>query len=357
MKDHRKANAEMEKLLEDRIKLTFDDFEGGTRRDTYDYVIFALLNDDLDKEQLEMQEDMYNFYGEAPVVAWVYNESQDFTSLMKESHKKCPFKDADSIDAAVILAVKECKALRHAKANGDVRKAFDKFDKDLSGAIDKEELGELSKELGFELSEEQLTSALEDLDLNGNGVIDFDEFSRWYFTGMKPYNGLTKSMLKIEHGSKTLFNTLADKMKESIGGDLKTRSHSIKLGFNAPETIGTHIEFSVHPVGSYYNQVAEELKVYSDTWDEAKFFETKRWGEEDTYQKESFAEKTAYLNSELSFTMKNASENAAKLSAVFKKFHDNKSYFTCATPIFKGEGDKLKIGLRIPVPLYKKIPK
>jgi hypothetical protein len=143
--------------------------------------------------------------------------------------------------------------LRHAKETGDVRKAFDKFDKDLSGAIDKEELGELSKELGFELSEEQLTSALGDLDLNGNGVIDFDEFTRWYFTGMKPYNGLTKSMLKLEHGSKTLFNTLADKMKESIGGDLKTRSHSIKVGFNAPETIGTHIEFSVTPVGSYYN--------------------------------------------------------------------------------------------------------
>jgi hypothetical protein len=143
--------------------------------------------------------------------------------------------------------------LRHAKAAGDVRKAFDKFDKDLSGAIDKEELGELSKELGFELSEEQLTSALGDLDLNGNGVIDFDEFTRWYFTGMKPYNGLTKSMLKIEHGSKTLFNTMADKMKESIGGDLKTRSHSIKVGFNTPETIGTHIEFSVTPVGSYYN--------------------------------------------------------------------------------------------------------
>jgi hypothetical protein len=223
MKATRKAIPELEKLLEDRIKLDFEEFEGGTRRDTYDYVIFALLNEDLDKEELEMQEDMYNFYGEAPVVAWVYNESKDFASLMKESHKKCPFKDAASIGDAVILAIKECKALRHAKANGDVKKAFDKFDKDMSGNIDKEELGELSKELGYELSEEQLTSALGDLDLNGNGVIDFDEFCRWYFTGMKPFNGLTRSMLKIEHGSKTLFNTLADKMKESIGGDLTTR--------------------------------------------------------------------------------------------------------------------------------------
>jgi hypothetical protein len=108
MKDHRKKNEQLNKMLENRVKADFEEFEGGTRRDTYDYVIFALLNDDLDMGELEMQQEMYNFYGEAPVVAWVYDESKDFASLMKESHKKCPFKGEDSIDAAVILAIKEC---------------------------------------------------------------------------------------------------------------------------------------------------------------------------------------------------------------------------------------------------------
>jgi hypothetical protein len=73
MMDHRKKNEEMNKMLADRIKITFEDFEGGKRKDTYDYVIFALLNDNIEKEELEMQEEMFNFYGEAPVVAWVYN--------------------------------------------------------------------------------------------------------------------------------------------------------------------------------------------------------------------------------------------------------------------------------------------
>lgn len=78
-----------------------------------------------------------------------------------------------------------------------MKEAFNKFDKDGSGAIDREELALLSKELGHELNEEQLEVALKDLDLNKDGVIDLHEFSRWYFTGMKPYNGSTRTMLKI----------------------------------------------------------------------------------------------------------------------------------------------------------------
>lgn len=33
---------------------------------------------------------------------------------------------------------------------------------------------------------------MKDLDLNGDGVIDEEEFSRWYFSGMKAYNGEKK---------------------------------------------------------------------------------------------------------------------------------------------------------------------
>ena len=63
-----------------------------------------------------------------------------------------------------------------------------KYDTDGSGAIDKDELANLAKDLGFEMSDYELDVALRDLDLNDDGVIDFEEFSRWYFTGMQSYS-------------------------------------------------------------------------------------------------------------------------------------------------------------------------
>ena len=60
--------------------------------------------------------------------------------------------------------------------------AFKKFDKDGSGEIDREDLGELSADLGHALTPEQINDALIDLDLNGDGVIDLEEFKRWFFS-------------------------------------------------------------------------------------------------------------------------------------------------------------------------------
>lgn len=87
--------------------------------------------------------------------------------------------------------------------------AFGKFDADDSGSIDKEELAELSKELGYELSPKELDAALVDLDLNKDGVIDLYEFARWYFTGMKPFNGSRRSMLKFGNTAHALMDSVA----------------------------------------------------------------------------------------------------------------------------------------------------
>ena len=40
---------------------------------------------------------------------------------------------------------------------------------------------------------------------------DFEEFSRWYFTGMKPYNGSTKSMLIVANQTPSIFDALKNK--------------------------------------------------------------------------------------------------------------------------------------------------
>ena len=80
-----------------------------------------------------------------------------------------------------------------------VLQAFKKFDKDGNGSIDLQELGQLSAALGQPLQQDQLEAAMKDLDLNRNGVLDAQEFSRWYFSGMRSYRKKTRRILRMRN--------------------------------------------------------------------------------------------------------------------------------------------------------------
>ena len=102
--------------------------------------------------------------------------------------------------------------------------------------------------LGMELDEEQLTAALIDLDLNKDGVVDLNEFKRWYFTGMKPYNGTRRALLKMGGKATALMDAVAEETKNVLmEEELKTISSNLVFGFNAPKNpktiINAHIEF------------------------------------------------------------------------------------------------------------------
>jgi Ca2+-binding EF-hand superfamily protein len=58
----------------------------------------------------------------------------------------------------------------------------------------------LSAELGQPLDDDQLNAALKDLDLNGDGVIDFEEFRRWYYSGMKSYSENKRKLYRAMNG-------------------------------------------------------------------------------------------------------------------------------------------------------------
>jgi len=69
-----------------------------------------------------------------------------------------------------------------------------------------------------------LTNALKDLDLNNDGVVDLDEFKRWYFTGMKPYNGSRRTLLKLGGKASKLLDVLSEEVRASLlGQELKLK--------------------------------------------------------------------------------------------------------------------------------------
>ena len=159
-----KGKDSLKELIKTTVRGNYDKFQEGTRKDNFNAVIIALLGDEISGDDIEMQEEFYQYYGVAPVTAWVFRDDigDGFGSLISEGHKV--FKYAGTEDDAKVKALADAlgwaKAEHAAKRNDDVKKAFTKFDTDGSGNIDKDELTNLSKELGFELSEEQQETAL-----------------------------------------------------------------------------------------------------------------------------------------------------------------------------------------------------
>ena len=58
----------------------------------------------------------------------------------------------------------------------EFRAAFELFDKDRDGKITTKEVGTLMRNLGQNASEEELKQMIREVDLDGNGTIDFKEF-------------------------------------------------------------------------------------------------------------------------------------------------------------------------------------
>ena len=58
-----------------------------------------------------------------------------------------------------------------------IREAFNMFDEDHSGEIDKREFSKLITSLGLELNEKRINELMKEMDKDGSGTIDFDEFS------------------------------------------------------------------------------------------------------------------------------------------------------------------------------------
>jgi len=63
----------------------------------------------------------------------------------------------------------------------DLRDAFNMFDADRSGYIDRDEVRALMKKLAQTLTEDEIDAIMEEVDTDGDGEISFDEFKAMMF--------------------------------------------------------------------------------------------------------------------------------------------------------------------------------
>lgn len=59
---------------------------------------------------------------------------------------------------------------------------FAHIDIDGSGTLEREEIAEMTKELGNQLTERELDLAMAEMDEDGSGGVDLDEFAAWLVT-------------------------------------------------------------------------------------------------------------------------------------------------------------------------------
>merc|ERR1711988_1074717 len=102
----------------------------------------------------------------------------------------------------------------------EFRESFELFDDDNSGAIDTNELATLMKAFGQDLDDEQLQEMVNEVDVTGTGVIEFDEFVKMIVLRME------KAMMDDDKQVRKAF----DVFDEEGNGHITTASLQKALG-------------------------------------------------------------------------------------------------------------------------------
>lgn len=76
--------------------------------------------------------------------------------------------------------------------------------------------------------------------MNGDGVIDIKEFSRWWFTGKKEFNSSRRAVLKAGSIAGKLIDTVGSATRDALTSEpLDIKTHKVKISFNEPTKPGT----------------------------------------------------------------------------------------------------------------------
>mmetsp|Transcript_140756 Transcript_140756/g.341980 ORF Transcript_140756/g.341980 Transcript_140756/m.341980 type:complete len:176 (+) Transcript_140756:290-817(+) len=75
------------------------------------------------------------------------------------------------------------RSMTDTDSHEEVMEAFRVLDEDGNGYISSEELRNIMENLGEKLTDEEITDIINEADIDGDGQIDYEEFSLWLGTG------------------------------------------------------------------------------------------------------------------------------------------------------------------------------
>lgn len=104
---------------------------------------------------------------------------------------------------------------------------FQEADADESGALDREEIRALSRNLGCPLNEQELDAALQEMDEDGGGTVSFDEFYTWFQRAAGSKKGSWAAKM-AEQAKEYMFSALTGRDTGQFSGGLATRMQRAK---------------------------------------------------------------------------------------------------------------------------------
>lgn len=170
--------------------------------------------------------------------------------------------------------------------DSDVRPAFNKFDEDGSGAIDVGELHSLLTSLGQNIEPETVRKYMGDLDVNGDGTIDYEEFRDWFLSGFKTQSGIAGQAKKLMGNMRKLQAELVERSDELAacmeGKGSKLVKRSVCLQLNKIEDVKSWVKARLNLIGKdYYTEIQKAYDFITENFEEPQGEERVVYGELD----------------------------------------------------------------------------
>lgn len=200
-------------------------------------------------KQLNFIKDEIHRYQDAPIKAYIGNTHFDQAASQK----------AKSFTLAEVPTLLAYLNQQYQQLEEVITKVFKTFDKDGSGFIDRNELGQVAAELGRPLDAAELEECIQDLDTNKDNQISYDEFKKWWLSGRQGLSNIMRRLLALKLKTARFFDTisgsLSEVIQEAAGQEVEINTSQLRVSINKVEQAG----FSIYnKILILSNEAAEE---------------------------------------------------------------------------------------------------